>query len=128
MGQANEAQRPWMAKMEAARQRVALACGRAQSALFPFDLLENCDSRDRQATRKAWESNRRNRGVILPYLGAWALRSGSMAAGLSVSANAQAAGIETTGLQAAFAVAFSLCVVACVVLGVGWAMLGRQDA
>lgn len=124
----NERERPALAWMEWARLRVAQAGAQAEAALFPFAILENGNTRDRKAAQKAFESNQRNRGLILPYLGAWTLRSCAMGAALSVSSNAQAAGLETLGLQVAFALAFCLSCVACVVLAVGWTALGGFES
>jgi hypothetical protein len=91
-----------------------------ERAYMPFAAFEDCNVGNVQRRQEAFCKNKENRDLILPFIAAWALRGLAMGAAMSTAEKIQSLGVDTALLQAAFGLAFTLCVVFCVVMWVGW--------
>ena len=87
---------------------------------MPFALFEDCNIGNIQRQQEAFYRNKEKKGVILPFMAAWALRGAAMGAGLSTAGQIQVLGVDTALLQAGFGVALTFCVIFCIIMWVGW--------
>lgn len=107
----------WGLRASKATRAKLLAFDRDQ---LPFARFEDCNVGGKRQREAAFASNKERKNLILPYIGAWALRGAAMGAALVTSGNAQALGMDTSALQAVFGVCFVGCLTVCVVLSAAW--------
>lgn len=116
----NKSQRAGALWLEAQRLRILGLFRRFDSAYMPFSQFENCNVGNLKSQKEAYERNQKIKGLILPYIAAWMLRGVAMGASLFTAKNVQALGVDTVMLQAAFAISFTMCIMFCLVMFIGW--------
>lgn len=101
-------------------ERFQVAFRRFDKAYFPFAWFKDCEKGSQYNREKAFEYNKENKDIILPFLRAWILRGIVSTLGLLTAENLQSLGQDTTLLQASFAIVMTLCMIFTTVMWVGW--------